>query len=166
MRNQLPDLWKFVERLLIVGLLMAGAAIATYTLVKFEQYQQANTIAGIDPNEGALRIPPEVQVPLGEPVEIRADTTGKRVIWMALDEELNLRPLDNRACWLYGVKKGEYRLIAWTAVNNLPTQNAVCIVKVGAADPKTAKANTVSKAPGAPALIAPAATVLARREGE
>jgi hypothetical protein len=125
------DIIRLIERFFLLVLIIGIAGFGGYGLAKFESYQQSNAPGGVDPNEGALRIPETLTVPMSEPVEIRADTSGRRVIWMSLDQELKLRPIDNRACWLYGTKSGEYRLIAWTAVNNLPTQNAVCIVKVG-----------------------------------
>lgn len=82
-----------------------------------------------------LRIPPAVAITTAEPGEIQADTRGRRVMWLPLDKEIKLRPQNSKSVWVWGSKAGQYRLVAWTAVNGLPTPNEVCIVTVSDPQP-------------------------------
>jgi hypothetical protein len=79
--------------------------------------------------DNALILPPELKLVVGEPAELRADTRGKRVVWMSLDKEVSLRPADAKSVWVWAQRPGSYRVIAWTAVGGLPTSNATCIIQ-------------------------------------
>src|SRR6516162_8927215 len=77
-----------------------------------------------------LKLPTVIDLVVGEPKELRADTPGKRVIWMSMDDEVKLKPMDNKGVWIYATKPGSYRITAWTSINDIPTLNEVCTVKV------------------------------------
>lgn len=112
----------FAHLFLVIVLAAGGGFVAS----EWNALKQAGAIG----TEGSLRIPAELKTTVGEPAELRADTNGKRVVWMSLDNELKLRPMDSKGIWVFAAKAGTYRVTAWTSVGNLPTTNALCLVKV------------------------------------
>jgi hypothetical protein len=115
---------------LLVVLLVVVAAGGAYL---YNEYQHRELDAArVGTVADALILPNEIKLVVGEPKELRADTRGKRVYWMALDPEIQLRPQDSKSVWVWGMKPGTYRITAWSAVNGLPTPNANCTVKVEA----------------------------------
>jgi hypothetical protein len=107
----------------MIGLLMIGASLPTWI-------EQADWLKPKAIQDGTINLPQEISVTVGEPQQLRADTAGTNVVWMSLDQEIKLRPLDRKAVWVYGTKPGEYRITAWSSVNNKPTMNSICVVKV------------------------------------
>jgi hypothetical protein len=75
----------------------------------------------------------------GAPIEIKAETTCEYVEWFPLDPGLHcVRPelfKDSRLAVVFAPVKGEYRLAAWTALNNKPSKLAVVIVAVAPPGP-------------------------------
>lgn len=116
---------------LLVLLLMAVTAGTTLVTVKYEDWQHQQALASGEPaGDGTLSLPAEVRVQVGEPQELLATTRGRRVVWMSLDRELVLKPASQKSVWVWGNKPGTYRLIAWSAVDGMPTMNATTIVTV------------------------------------
>lgn len=82
-----------------------------------------------------LKLPTEVR---GEPsafVTIQAETSGKAVKFYSLDPGLSVFPaglLSNpKATVVVAGKPGRYRVLAWTAMADIPSDPAVCVVVVG-----------------------------------
>jgi len=92
--------------------------------------------ATLMPPEQALILPAEIDLVVGEPKILSAQTLGKRVQWMSLDNDLKIMPLDARSVWVVARKSGNLRATAWTAVNNLPTPIQVCICRAKDEDKK------------------------------
>jgi hypothetical protein len=82
----------------------------------------------------ALKVPKELEVIVGEPVELRAETRGRKVMFMPLEKQVKIVPIDSKAQWVWATEKGDYRVISWTSVNNLPTPNQLTVLH--AKDPK------------------------------
>jgi len=80
--------------------------------------------------ENALRIPKELEIVVGEPKELRAETRGKKVMWLPLEKEVRMVPIDSKAVWVWANEVGDYRVIGWTAVNGLPTPNQITLLHV------------------------------------
>ncbi len=137
MTNLLPALTgigKFFERLLLVAIIvaLALAGLGSYGLREWENWKAAQRPVAI--TDTGLTIPATITVRPGKPSLLQADTLGKRVIWMSMDPEVEITERDQKSIWVYATEKAkpgdEYRVIAWTSVNNLPTTNATTIVKV------------------------------------
>jgi len=65
---------------------------------------------------------------VGEPTELRAETRGRKVMWLPLDKGIKTVPIDSKAVWVYANEKGDYRVIAWTAINGMPTRNQLTVL--------------------------------------
>lgn len=87
--------------------------------------RQAADFESVTMPENALRLPVDLEIMVGEPTELRAETRGKRVMWLPLDKGIKTTPIDSKAVWVYANEKGDYRVIAWTAINGLPTRNQI-----------------------------------------
>lgn len=89
----------------------------------------------------AAAAPPEVKLPAeakGQPgafVVVRAETAGKAVRWYAPDPGLSLFPsdllADRKVAIVVGSKPGRYRLVAWTAAGDEPSEPAICVIQIG-----------------------------------
>ena len=97
-------------------------------------------IAGQEVSQDALlRVPERVKIIGFDFVEIRAETKGKLVIWQPMNPELKIRSGgDGKSCLVIAKKPGLYSVQAWTAVDGLPTINAICLVEVEAEPPEPA----------------------------
>lgn len=87
-----------------------------------------------------LKLPAEVRGEPGDPIAITAETTGKLVRWVPVDRALKLFPAgllcDKKATVVWANKPGRYRLLAYTALGDEPSEPAiVTIVIEGAAPP-------------------------------
>lgn len=78
----------------------------------------------------------------GEPgafISIPATTDGKEVRWYALDKGVNLFPTallkDTKTAVVTAPKAGRYRVIAWTATGDVPSEAASTVVVVGEPGP-------------------------------
>jgi hypothetical protein len=111
---------------LIVG---AFAAAGGYFTAQAQRQAPEPAAKGDElPADNALVLPAELKLVVGEPAELRADTRGRRVVWMSLDREVSLRPQDSKSVWVWALRPGDFRVIAWTAVGGLPTANATTII--------------------------------------
>jgi hypothetical protein len=115
---------------LLIVLLVIVAFAGGYGVAQWNQWQLQSANAGPQ-SEGVLSLPPELTLNVGDPpVEVRAETAGRRVMWMSLDADLIVTPYTPKSVWAWSAKPGDHQLIAWTAVNNLPTPYSLCVVKV------------------------------------
>ena len=82
-----------------------------------------------------LRIPSQVKGEPGDFIVIKAETTGKIVKWVVLDKELKMFPnellKDSKVAIVIGSKIGKYKILAYTALADEPSDPAVCTVIVG-----------------------------------
>ncbi len=130
----------FKDALLVI-LLMGVTGAAGYLGRAWEEYKTRQSISDGPASEGVLVLPNEIELAVNEPIEVRAETAGRRVIFQSLDPELVVRPFSAKSVWVFSSKPGKYNLQAWTAVNGLPTANAVTIVKVVDKSKKDEKAS-------------------------
>lgn len=85
--------------------------------------------------EPAVKLPEKVQGSPGSFIRVKADTDGKQVRWLALDDGLNVFPVellkDTKTLVVVAPVAGQYRVVAWTASGDVPSEAAVCVVVVG-----------------------------------
>jgi hypothetical protein len=82
-----------------------------------------------------IKLPATVQGQPGAYIEVPATTDGGVVKWLALDAGLNVFPAsllrDTKTNVVSALKPGRYRLIAWTAKGDVPSDAAQTIVVIG-----------------------------------
>ena len=85
--------------------------------------------------EPAIKLPAEIRGAVGQPIDLQAETTGKIVRWHAPDAGLEMvnpeKLKDSKTAIVWSLKPGNYRLLAWTALGDVPSHPAVCVVVVG-----------------------------------
>lgn len=84
-----------------------------------------------EPNAVPLKLPAEVRAPPATIFEVRAQTTSKAVKWVALTPGLSLRPIDGGRVLLVSGPAGRYELLAYTALGDVPSDPARCVVVIG-----------------------------------
>jgi len=96
-----------------------------------------------------LTVPAEVTAAPAVITEIRAETTGKCVRWVPLTPGLSVRAIDNGRVLLVSGAPGRYELLAYTALADVPSEPARCVVLIGkppAPEPPDALAEKVRAA--------------------
>lgn len=87
----------------------------------------------------SVKLPAEIKGEPGEFIAVKADTLDKQVKWRAVDRGLNLIPVellkDSKTCIASALRPGRYRLIAWSAKADVPSDLAECIVIIGEVPP-------------------------------
>ena len=82
-----------------------------------------------------LKIPPETKGQPGDFVIVRAETAGKTVVWYILDPGLKMLPselfADKKVAVVTSTRPGKYRLLAYTAVADEPSEPVLCVVTIG-----------------------------------
>lgn len=78
-----------------------------------------------------LKLPAEVKAAPATIAEVRAETTGKVVKWVALTPGLSVRPIDDGRVLLVSGPAGRYELLAYTALGDVPSDPARCVVVIG-----------------------------------
>jgi hypothetical protein len=115
------------------------------------------------PTPPALKVPAEVKAPAATISEVRAETTGKVVVWVVLTPGLSVRPIDGGRVLLFSGPAGRYECLAYTAIGDVPSEPARCAIIIGEApgpspkpkpdpppDPLRAKLKAAFDADGAP----------------
>lgn len=86
-----------------------------------------------------LKLPVEVHGNAGSFVTVSADTTGKTVRWLPLDNGLSMIPTqllrDSKTAVLMA-PPGRYRLLAFTAAGDEPSEPAITVIVIAGAAPK------------------------------
>jgi hypothetical protein len=86
-----------------------------------------------------LDLPETVDGPVGGFITVAAETNGTVVRWHAIDPGLNLFPVellrDSRAAVVTSSRAGRYRLLAYTALGDVPSDPETVTVIVGDAPP-------------------------------
>lgn len=95
---------------------------------------------GIMPRaDSLLTLPNEVKGAANAFIQVAANTNCKHVRWYAVDAGLSLLPpellKDSRTAVVLAAKEGRFRLLAYTAVDDSPSEPSVCWVVVGASPP-------------------------------
>lgn len=90
----------------------------------------------------SIKLPADVKVPAGKFGELKADTAGKNVKWVALTPGLDLRSCDGGKTLLFTGAPGTYELLAYTAAGDVPSDPARCVVVIGSPEPLPPKPDT------------------------
>ena len=109
----------------ILGVILSG--VIGFGAAEWRNRQAAD-IESVTLPENALKLPKELELMVGEPTELRAETRGRKVMWLPLDKGIKTVPIDSKAVWVYANEKGDYRVIAWTAINGMPTRNQLTVL--------------------------------------
>lgn len=91
------------------------------------------------PEAPYVKLPAEFKADAGTPFVLTAETNGHTVRWRFIDPGLAPVPLpwsidDTATAYLSG-KTGRYRVLAWTALDDVPSEAALCTVILGAPGP-------------------------------
>jgi hypothetical protein len=86
-----------------------------------------------------LKLPAEVRAPPATISEVRAETTGKVVKWVVLTPGLSVRPIDDGRTLLFSGATGRYELLAYTALGDIPSDPARCVIVIGEPKPPQPK---------------------------
>lgn len=86
--------------------------------------------AGDDSAPPALKLPEKVTAQPSAITELKAETTGKRVMWVPLTPGLSLRPVDDGRTLLFAGGPGRYELLAYTALGDVPSEPARVLVVI------------------------------------
>ena len=88
-----------------------------------------------------LKLPSEVKGAPAAFVSVKAETSGKMVRWIVLDNGLNLFPVellkDSKTAVVSSARPGRYRLLAVTAAGDEPSEPQICTVIIGDAPAPT-----------------------------
>lgn len=86
--------------------------------------------------EPHVTLPTEIKAKPGRLIRITADSTGKQVRWLAGSDECDLIPFpDGKAAIFSAPSPGRYRVFAWTAEGDIPSEAAVCTIVVEGPSP-------------------------------
>lgn len=92
-----------------------------------------------DVGDSMIRTPAEVKGDVGDFIKVEATTNCKAVKWYAMDGGLAIFPMDllkdTRTAVVVGKQPGRYRLLAYTAAGDTPSDPAIVLVIVGNAPP-------------------------------
>lgn len=97
----------------------------------------ASTSAKI--GDSLLTLPPEVKGPASSFIVVKATTNCANVRWFVIDVGLSLLPpdltRDSKTAIVMSGTPGRYKLLAYTAVGDMPSEPSVVVVIVGNAPP-------------------------------
>lgn len=92
-------------------------------------------LAPTDPAAPTLKVPAEVKAQPSMITELRAETNGKAVVWVALTPGLSVRPIDGGRTLLFSGPPGRYECLAYTALGDVPGDPVRFVIVVGDAPP-------------------------------
>lgn len=86
-----------------------------------------------------LKLPAEVKGDVGSFIAVKAETDGSVVKFYPLDAGLSVFPADlltdKKTTVVVAARSGRYRIMAWTAKGDVPSDAAVCVVIIGDVPP-------------------------------
>jgi len=83
-----------------------------------------------------VSLPPAVAAMPGRLVQIAAKTDCKLIRWYLAGDDADLIVMEStRSAIFSAMAPGRYRILAWTAAGDIPSEPAVCVVTVGSAPP-------------------------------
>lgn len=87
----------------------------------------------------SVTLPKEVKGEPGSFVRVAAETDGAHVRWLSLDPGLSVFPSDllkdSKTTVVVAQKAGRYRIAAWTAKGDTPSEAAIAVVIIGEPGP-------------------------------
>jgi hypothetical protein len=96
--------------------------------------------------EPMIALPVEVTAAPGRLVKLKAETAGTFVKWALASDDADLVPFpDGKLAVFAAAKPGRYLVLAWTAIDGIPSDAARCVVVVGEAKPEEGFAEEVRK---------------------
>lgn len=111
------------------------------------------------PDPPSLTLPATVEGNAGEFLKVTADTNGDHVRWVSMDKGLAVFPgemlKDSTSTVVLSTTGGQYRLLAYTALADVPSDPVICMVVVHGPQPPPAPI-PVPPAPGPAPAPAPA----------
>lgn len=82
-----------------------------------------------------IKLPEKIEGAQSAFIMVSAETTGEIVRWKSLDAGLNVFPAEllknTKSTVVTSAKDGRYRLIAWTAIDGVPTEAAEVTIVIG-----------------------------------
>jgi len=79
-----------------------------------------------------VQLPPTVQAKPGRLVQIAAKSEQKLVKWFLIGEDADLIVMESSKSAIFSASNaGEYRVLAWVASGDVPSDAAVCVIRVG-----------------------------------
>lgn len=92
-----------------------------------------------------VTLPAEVSAQPGRIVRLQAQTDGKIVRWALASDDADLVPFpDGKVALFSSPKPGRYLVLAWTAVGDVPSEAARCVVVVGGPTPPPGPADPLA----------------------
>ena len=92
-----------------------------------------------------VTLPAEVVAQPGRIVRLQAETTGSLVRWALASDDAYLVPFpDGKVALFASPKPGRYLVLAWTAVGDVPSEAARCVVVVGEPEPPPGPADPLA----------------------
>lgn len=86
------------------------------------------------PQPPTLSLPEKIEADPGQFIRVPATTNGRFVKWQAVDPGLNLFPVellkDTRTAVVTAIVPGDYRLLAYTAIADVPSDAAQCVISI------------------------------------
>lgn len=96
-------------------------------------------VVGTSLADATLKLPDTVKGDPGDFIKVPATTDGKQVRWVAMDKGLNVFPVellkDSKTAIVIAKSAGSYRLLAYTAAADVPSDPAICVIIVGDVPP-------------------------------
>jgi hypothetical protein len=79
-----------------------------------------------------VQLPPTLQAKPGRLVQIAAKSEQKLVKWFLIGQDADLIVMESSKSAIFSASNaGEYRVLAWTASSDVPSDAAVCVIRVG-----------------------------------
>jgi hypothetical protein len=78
-----------------------------------------------------IALAPELTAAPGRLVKLTATTDGKTIRWLLIGEDADLVPFpDGKTAIFSAAKPGKYLVFAWTAIGDVPSEAAKCVITV------------------------------------
>jgi len=87
------------------------------------------TLLGVDP---AVQLPTTMQAKPGRLIQIAAKSEQKTIKWFLVGDDADLIVMESSKSAIFSATNpGSYKVIAWTASGDIPSDPAICVVQVG-----------------------------------
>ncbi len=101
-----------------------------------------------------IKLPEKITGKVGAYITVSAVTNGTTVRWFTTADELNVFPAtmlkDTRSTVVSALEPGEYKLVGYTALGDVPSEPSICIVVVQGKTPPTPVPPTPTPTPPGP----------------
>jgi hypothetical protein len=104
----------------------------------------------------AVTLPAKIEARPGRLTLIKAQTNGRVIKWVSMEDSADVLPYLDNSCIFCAAVPGVYRILAYTALGDVPSDPALCTVTVRDSGSSTrsdvpARSDTPEKPPAAPA---------------